>query len=300
MAAARDTLRPPGLPAGRVRACLGLVSDTHMPERCAALPPALFEALRGVDLLLHAGDVGELRVRDHLSAVAPVIAVHGNDDTPDAQRELPYAQLVAAAGLRILLTHAHYPDRAEELASRQDDTWGPKLDRRAALGRAAGAAVVVFGHTHVPMAHRHGGVLLVNPGAIASPNESSRQTRQTAALLYVRDDGAPFVVHVDLAAPDRPYAPRINWDAGFRAAHDRFAASILAPELAADWSRLAEQVFPLAPDACHAAYLRAAHHCWAGQQAIVAHAYLLSELRGDGGVPADVLARIEKALLAGT
>ena len=229
--AARDALRPSGLPVGRVRACLGLVSDTHMPERCAALPPALFEALRGVDLLLHAGDVGELRVLDGLSAVAPVIAVHGNDDTPDAQRELPYTQVVAAAGLRILLTHAHYPARAEQLASRRD--------------------------------------------------------------------GTPFAVHVDLAAPDRPYAPRINWDAGFRAAHDRFAASILAPELAADWPRLAEQVFPLAPDACHAAYLRAAHRCWAGQQAIVAHADLLAALRGDGGVPADVLAQIEKVLLAG-
>jgi hypothetical protein len=164
------------------------------------------------------------------------------------------------------------------MAARRDDAWG---------------------HTHIPMAHRHGGVLLVNPGAIASPNETSRQTRRTVALLYVRDDGAPFVVHVDLAAPDRPYAPRIDWDAGFRAAHDRFAASILAPELAADWPRLAEQFFPLAPDACRAAYVRAAHRCWAGRQAVVAHADLLAELRGAGGVPADVRARVEAALLAG-
>src|SRR5438477_1199118 len=88
--AAPTAYLPPDVPVERVVCCLGLVSDTHMPERCRALPPALFEVLLGVDLLLHAGDVGELAVLDRLSATAPVIAVHGNDDTEEAQRELPY------------------------------------------------------------------------------------------------------------------------------------------------------------------------------------------------------------------
>ena len=148
---------------------IGLISDTHMPARCAALPPMLFDVLRGVDLLLHAGDVGELWVLDALSAIAPVIAVHGNDETADAQRELPYQQVIAVGGQRILLTHAHYPDRAEEMESRKDDAWAPKLDRRAAMGRQAGARIVVFGHTHIPMAVEHDGVLLVNPGAFGLP-----------------------------------------------------------------------------------------------------------------------------------
>jgi hypothetical protein len=51
---------PPDIAAEHIISCIGLVSDTHMPERCAALPPALVEVLRSVDLLLHAGDVGEL------------------------------------------------------------------------------------------------------------------------------------------------------------------------------------------------------------------------------------------------
>src|SRR6476646_5162040 len=123
---------------------IGLISDTHMPARCAALPPALFDALPGLDLLLHAGDVGELWVLDRLSAIAPVLAVHGNDDTADAQRELPYQQVLAVAGQRVVLTHAHYPDRAQELESRKDDAWEPKLERRAAFGKRAGASVVVF------------------------------------------------------------------------------------------------------------------------------------------------------------
>src|SRR5262245_5485989 len=129
-----DRFLPPELPAECVAARIGLVSDTHMPDRCAALPAALLDVLKGVDLLLHAGDVGELWVLDRLAAIAPVIAVHANDDTADAQRELPYQQVLAVAGQRIVLTHAHYPDRAQELESRRDDAWAPKLERRAAFG----------------------------------------------------------------------------------------------------------------------------------------------------------------------
>ena len=221
-----DRYLPSELPADRVAARIGLISDTHMPARCAALPSAIFDVLRGVDVVLHAGDVGELWVLDRLSAIAPVVAVHGNDETADAQRELPYQQIVVAGGVRILLTHAHYPDRTVEMASRTDDAWQPKLARRASMGACAGARIVVFGHTHISMAVEHDGVLLVNPGAIASPNPTTRQRIQTVAILFIRDDGAPFVTHVDLAYPDQPFAPRIDWQAGFRAAHERFTAPL--------------------------------------------------------------------------
>ena len=66
-----DRFLPAGMDPARIVARIGLVSDTHMPDRCDALPPALFATLRGVDLLLHAGDVGELWVLDQLSAIAP-------------------------------------------------------------------------------------------------------------------------------------------------------------------------------------------------------------------------------------
>src|SRR5262249_12692995 len=155
---------------------------------------------------------------DRLSALAPVVAVHGNDDTAEAQRELPYQQVIALAGQRILLTHAHYPDRAEELAARRSDSWEPILERRAAMGRRAHAGIVVFGHTHVPMVRPYGDMLLVNPGAIAAPNEVTRQRMQTVALLFLRDDGRPSVTHFDLASPHQPFTPQIDWDAEFRAA----------------------------------------------------------------------------------
>ncbi len=289
------SLLPPELPVDRVVACIGLISDTHTPERCAALPPALFTVLNGVDLLLHAGDVGELWVLDRLSATAPIVAVHGNDETADAQRELPYQQVIAVAGQRILLTHAHYLNRDEELASRRVDAWEPKLERRAAMGHRAGASIVVFGHMHIPMARRYGDVWLINPGAIASGNYITRQTVQTVALLFVRDDGTPFVRHVDLAAPQQRFEPQIDWNAGFAAALAQFSASILSPELAATW----EQVTGLrarAPEAFQAAILRVAHRCWAGAQATMAQEDLLRELQADARLPAPVRAQIEVLL----
>jgi putative phosphoesterase len=121
-----DSLLPPGLDADQVATRIGLISDTHMPQRRRVLPPAVFDLFNGADLILHAGDVGELWVLDQLSEIAPVIAVHGNDDTADAQRELPYQQVVAVGGLRILLWHSHYPDWDEEMASRKANNVKPE------------------------------------------------------------------------------------------------------------------------------------------------------------------------------
>lgn len=279
---------PVELPPERVVAAVGLVSDTHLPERCEALPEALFTVLAGADLILHAGDVGELRVLDALSAIAPVVAVHGNDDTVEAQRELPYQQVVTVAGQRIVLCHTHHPDREAEMAQRRDDAWEPKLSQRATLGHRAGATAVVWGHAHIPLACRHEGVHLVNPGAIASPNAVTRQACRTVGLLFLRDDGLPCSVHVDLAAPGGPFDPRIDLGAGFRAAAARFTMSILAPDLAASWPELQARAGALAPEIFRDAVVRAARPCWRGERGAITRADLLAALPGDAGATGEV------------
>ena len=135
---------------------IGLVSDTHMPMRLRELPAPLFTALRGVDLLLHAGDVGKLSTLDELSELAPVVAVHGNDDSEEARQFLPYKTVVPCAGERIFLWHSHYEDRQEEFASREGDEIVPKLHRISPEAAAAGAHVAVFGHWHIPLRSRSG------------------------------------------------------------------------------------------------------------------------------------------------
>ncbi len=279
--------------------CLGLVSDTHMPERCADLPAALFTVLEGVDLVLHAGDVGELWVLDRLSTIAPVVAVHGNDDSDDAQRELPYRQTIVISGHRLLLCHGHYPDHAREMASRRDDSWAPKLDRRAALGQSAGATTVVFGHTHIPMSVYHQAVLLVNPGALASANPVGRQRLKTVALLFVRVDGAPVVVHVDLDAPDQSFTPRIAWDAGYKAALDTVNAPILSPALQADWERLAPRIRALSPEQRRSLLLPLAHRCWNDEREVITHADVLAALHANTSIPDTTRAELAAVLSQG-
>jgi len=239
-----------------------------MPKRWPSLPPAIFDIFRGVELLLHAGDVGKLWVLDELSAIAPVLAVHGNDETDEAQRELPYQLIVALGGRRLLLCHSHLPDRAAEMASRVDDAWAPKLARRAAQARQAGASLYVLGHLHVPFVVEYDGVWLVNPGAIASGSAFTRQTRPTVALLYMRDDGRPFVVHVDLAQPQQSYRADVAWAAGFTAAGERYSASIAGPGVPA----LAEAIRTSRFSNDRRLWLalaRAGMPCWLGHKALM-------------------------------
>ncbi len=164
-----------------------------------------------------------------LGQLAPAAGVFGNDDSAD-RRTLPYQLVVSAAGRRAAVAWPlRRPHRGGRL--RAGDAFEPKLARIAAQAQAAGAQIAVFGHWHIPLVRRMDGVLLVNPGAVASGNEVTRQLRQTAALMTVAEGADPEVTHIDLTVPDQAYDPQIDWSSGFRATLERFA-SILAPDLA--------------------------------------------------------------------
>jgi uncharacterized protein len=281
-------------PPDQVIARVGLVSDTHMPDRLPALPAGLRVAFSGVDLILHAGDMGELRVLDALSAIAPVVAVHGNDDSCESQRELPYQQLLSVGGLRLLLTHAHHRDRADELAERQYDAWGPKLERRAAMGRRADARIMVFGHTHVPMTVAWGEVLLINPGAIAPGTHFARQLIASVARLEVCADGAVWVEHIDLAAPQARFAPPIDLEAGFSAGIGLVQASILAPDMLPLVQGVARIFRPGGfnledADTVRGVLRRLAYPCWAGERDLITRSEFEAALRRH--LPADLWRR---------
>lgn len=250
---------------------LGLIADTHMPDRWPAVPATVGALFAGVDLILHAGDVGDLDVLDALGVVAPVVAVHGNDDSAAARRELPPRQVIAVAGRRILLWHSHYGDRIDELDSRRDGLFRPKLSRIAAYARRAGADIVVFGHWHVPLTVQLDGVWLINPGAIASGNDFTRQTVQSVARLALGEeaalthhglDGAPVPVHRSA-------------DGSFAVDGMRYSASLLAPDVnvAALRARLA------ADPTAYAAYRALAHRAWAGEMTVLTATDLASAIK---------------------
>ena len=126
---------------------VGLISDTH-----GLLRPEALAALRGVDHILHAGDIGAAAVLDGLRAVAPITAIRGNNDAAAWAAAIPETELVELGGAWIYLVH---------------DLGDLDIDPAA-----AGVDVVLCGHSHKPAIFEEEGVLYVNPGS-AGPRRFS-------------------------------------------------------------------------------------------------------------------------------
>ena len=137
---------------------IGCVSDTH-----GLVRPEAIAALAGVDLIVHAGDVGAPSVLDALREVAPVVAIRGNNDH-GAWAKLPDTEVVEVAGRSLYLIH---------------DVNELDLDPAA-----AGLDVVVSGHSHRPKIEKRGGVLFLNPGSIGP-----RRFELPVALAVLRVSG---------------------------------------------------------------------------------------------------------------
>lgn len=119
---------------------IGVISDTHGMLRTTAE-----NALKGVDAIIHAGDIGSLEVLKVLKKIAPVYAVRGNMDGGKFGYSLPPAQVVDIDGVLFYVLH--------DIAL---------LDLDPA---AAGMAVVIYGHSHNPDVHTKDGVIYLNPGS---------------------------------------------------------------------------------------------------------------------------------------
>jgi putative phosphoesterase len=127
---------------------LGVIADTH-----GMLRPQAVRALAGVELIVHAGDIGRPEVLDHLRTIAPVQAVRGNMDFGEWAYQLPPTRVVSVGEVTLYVLH----DRLH-------------LDLDPA---AAGFQAVIYGHTHQAEVYRKNEVLYLNPGA-AGPQRSSR------------------------------------------------------------------------------------------------------------------------------
>jgi uncharacterized protein len=138
---------------------IGVISDTH-----GLLRPEAVAALRGVEHILHAGDVGDVAILDALREIAPVTAIRGNVDVSGACAELPSTDVVELGDRLFYLVHSVHD-----------------LDINPAAARVA---MVVSGHSHKASVTVRDGVVYFNPGS-AGPRRFSLPV--TVGFVTVED-----------------------------------------------------------------------------------------------------------------
>jgi putative phosphoesterase len=151
---------------------LGIVSDTH-----GLLRPEVIPALKGVDQILHLGDVGKPEVLRELERVAPVTAIRGNVDRQGECAKLPETDVV--------LVEDHYLYLLHDLKTMHLDPAAAKF------------SAVLHGHSHVPNYHHKKGVLYFNPGS-CGPRRFELPV--TIGLLTLKKNGElnPEIIHLQI------------------------------------------------------------------------------------------------------
>ena len=145
---------------------VGVISDTH-----GILVPAAIKALHGVDLIIHAGDIGNTGVMDKLKSIAPVVAVRGNMDMSKELRELPQTEAIQVGDTLLYIIHD----------INQLDIAPLKADFDA----------VIFGHLHYPSVAKYSGVLFLNPGSASQPRR-----RSSASLAFLDIRGSSITTQI--------------------------------------------------------------------------------------------------------
>ena len=149
---------------------IGVISETH-----GLLRPEAVAALRGVEHILHAGDVGDSAIVDGLREIAPVTAIRGNVDVSGACAKLPATDVVELGGKLFYLVHSVHD-----------------LDINPV---AAGVAMVVSGHSHKASVQVRDGVIYFNPGS-AGPRRFSLPV--TVGFVTVEDGVEASVLELDV------------------------------------------------------------------------------------------------------
>ena len=149
------------------RGAVGIISDTH-----GLLRPEALAALKGSELIIHAGDIGKPEVLESLASITPVIAIRGNNDRGPWMKKLPDVFNAEINGVRIHVIH-----NVKEMA---DD---PRVD---------GFKLVVSGHSHKPSVIEENEVLFINPGS-AGPRRFKLPVTVARLNLGGKNPGARII-----------------------------------------------------------------------------------------------------------
>lgn len=148
---------------------IGVLSDTHIPNRAKALPAAVLEGFKGMDHIIHAGDISCIEVLRTLRKLAPVTAVAGNGDPPKLRSLLGEKKILSVGGFNIGVVHGH-------------GIKGKTAQRALQSFEPGEAHCIVFGHSHMPVCEYSGDILMLNPG---SPTDKRTNRYFSFAILRI-------------------------------------------------------------------------------------------------------------------
>lgn len=169
---------------------IGLISDTHIPDRTNKIPATVMETFKNVDLIMHAGDLTSIGVKEELEKIAPVLAVQGNMDRAH-DLDLPVSLKTEIDGITIGIKHGEvYP---------KGDT-----QQLYYIAKELEVEVLVSGHTHKAAIEQRNDVLLLNPGSPTAP----RLTDPTVMLVTIEDGK----IDVEVKKVGKPVCSSLNFE----------------------------------------------------------------------------------------
>lgn len=151
---------------------IGVISDTHIPDRATEIPQIILDEFKNVDMVLHAGDLVVLPVLDELKNVCKdVRAVWGNMDPHEVRKKLSEKEIITIGKHRIGLMHGYGPPQNLEQFMEK-------------MFKNDNVNLIIFGHSHSPVNEEKNGTLYFNPG---SPTDKIFSSYNSFGLIEIND-----------------------------------------------------------------------------------------------------------------
>jgi len=151
---------------------IGVLSDTHIPERAQDIPEEILRTFKGVDMIIHVGDLVDSSVLDKLKTVCPnVKAVWGNMDPYEIRKGLPEKEIIKVGNYKIGVMHGYgHPNKLIDILNKEfkDDN----------------VNLIIFGHSHAAFNEKRGDILYFNPG---SPTDKIFSPYNSYGIIEIND-----------------------------------------------------------------------------------------------------------------
>lgn len=158
---------------------IGVISDTHIPKRAKGLPQIVLETFKGIDHIIHAGDIMSMDVIYKLEELAPVTAVAGNTDSPELLERLGAKKILTLGNFDFGIFHGHGKK-------------GKTINRVIKCFEDDTVSCIIFGHSHIPCCQFYNDILLFNPG---SPTDKRRNKYYSFGLIEINETISPRFIY---------------------------------------------------------------------------------------------------------